>query len=394
LNVYYINMRRIIKLTVIIVSITLIFQSCIYEFTPKTGDLGNLLVVYGMVTNENGPHEITILKTKKINSKVNEPVKGANVSISDDKGDIVPLTEDSVGKYHTPETFAGQIGAKYKLNIEVQEGKKYESGYVELLDVPDISELEAEEIIKPATGTNAGSSGYQFYISTKPGTSEQIYYKWDVFEEWEYRLPYKISAYWDGTVLYQIDPPIPYQCYMHNQFNDIYISNTKNFQTNYITHYPLNFTPGSSKFQYMYGIYVRQYALSEFSYNYWYSAMENNQPDPLYSKIPFQLIGNIKCISNPNETVFGIFEASAVKSKGITAYLAALEDPIFPCGYIIGLSGVRPQDLMNQFPGWIGEYGAQLILVREKECVFCKYNGGGTGIRPDYFEENGLKNEN
>jgi hypothetical protein len=306
----------------------------------------------------------------------------------------VPLTEDSVGKYHTPETFAGQIGAKYKLYIELQEGKKYESGYVELLDVPDISELEAEEIIKPATGTSAGSSGYQFYISTKPGTSEQIYYKWDVFEEWEYRLPYKISAYWDGTVLYQIDPPIPYQCYMHNQFNDIYISNTKNFQTNYITHYPLNFTPGSSKFQYMYGIYVRQYALSEFSYNYWYSAMENNQPDPLYSKIPFQLIGNIKCISNPNETVFGIFEASAVKSKGITAYLAALEDPIFPCGYTIGLSGVRPQDLMNQFPGWIGEYGAQLILVREKECVFCKYNGGGTGIRPDYFDENGLKNKN
>src|SRR5665647_1609745 len=246
-------MRRIIKLTLTFVGITLIFQSCIYEFTPKTGDLGNLLVVYGMVTNENGPHEITILKTKKINSKVNEPVKGANVSISDDKGDIVPLTEDSVGKYHTPETFAGQIGAKYKLNIELQEGKKYESGYVELLDVPDISELEAEKIIKPATGTNAGSSGYQFYISTKPGTTEQIYYKWDVFEEWEYRIPYKISAYWDGTVLYQIDPPIPYQCYMHNQFNDIYISNTKNFQTNYITHYPLNFTPGSSKLEYMSG---------------------------------------------------------------------------------------------------------------------------------------------
>ena len=386
-------MRRIIKLTVIIVGITLIFQSCIYEFTPKTGDLGNLLVVYGIVTNENGPHEITILKTKKINSKVNEPVKGANVSISDDKGDIVPLTEDTVGKYHTPETFAGQIGAKYKLNIELQ-GKQYESDYVELLDVPDISELEADTMTKPATGTNAESSGYQFYISTKPGTSEQIYYKWDVFEEWEYRLPYKISAYWDGTVLYQIDPPVPYQCYMHNQFNDIYISNTKNFQTNYITHYPLNFTPGSSKFQYMYGIYVRQYALSEFSYNYWYSAMENNQPDPLYSKIPFQLIGNIKCISNPNETVFGIFEASAVKSKGITAYLTELEDPIFPCGYITGLSGVRPQDLMNQFPGWVGEWGPQLILVREKECVFCKYNGGGTGIRPDYFDENGLKNKN
>jgi len=387
------RLQKLIKLIVIIVSITLIFQNCIYEFIPKTGELGNLLVIYGMVTNENGPYEITILKTKKINSKVNEPVRGATVSIFDDKGNTVSLAEDSVGKYHTPETFNGQVGAKYKLNIELHEGKQYESDYVELLDVPDISELEAEKITKPATGTSLESSGYQFYITTKAGTSEQKYYKWDVFEDWEYRLPYKISAYWDSQVLTQIDPPIPYKCYRHTQFNDIYISDTKNFQANYITHYPLNFTPGSTKFQYMYGIYVRQYALSEFSYKYWHSAMENNQPDPLYSKQPYQLIGNIKCISNPEETVFGIFEASAVKSKGITAYLPAIEESIYPCGYFFRLSGVRPQDLLNLPAGYIGEYGAQLILVPEKECVYCKYNGGGKGIRPDYFDQDGLKKE-
>ena len=385
-------MKKLIKLTLTFVGITLIFQSCIYEFTPKTGDLGNLLVIYGMVTNENGPHEITILKTKKINSKVNEPVRGANVSIFDDKGDIVQLTEDTVGKYHTPETFAGQIDAKYKLNIELQEGKKYESDYVELLDVPDISELEAEKITKPATGTSPESSGYQFYISTKPGTGEQKYYKWDVFEDWEYRIPYRTSAYWDGQVLTQIDPPLPYKCYKHTQFNDIYISNTINFQTNYITHYPLNFTPNSMKFQLKYGIYVRQYALSEFSYNFWHSAMENNLPDPLYSKQPYQLIGNLRCISNPNETVFGIFEASAVKSKGITAYLTALEaGDDYGCHNDIVLAGVFPQDLMGLPPGWIADAGGNLLLLTNERCVFCKFNGLGTGIRPDYFEENGLK---
>jgi len=372
-------------LTVIIVGITLIFQSCIYEFTPKTGDLGNLLVVYGMVTNENGPHEITILKTKKINSKVNEPVKGANVSISDDKGDIVPLTEDTVGKYHTPETFAGQIGAKYKLNIELQ-GKQYESDYVELLDVPDISELEAEKITKSATGTSPESSGYQFYISTKPGTSEQKYYKWDVFEDYEYRLPYRTLYYWDGQVLYPFDPPIPYICYKHTQFNDIYISTTNNFQTNYITHYPLNFTPNSMKFQFTYGVFVRQYALSEFSYKYWHYAMENNLPDPLYSKQPYQLIGNLRCISNPNETVFGIFEASAVKSKGITAYLPAREEDDYTCYFDI-ISGVQPQDLIYIPPGWIAINGTNLVILYNEKCVFCKSNGLGTGIRPDYFGE-------
>jgi hypothetical protein len=387
-------MSKLIKLIVIIGSITLIIQSCIYEFTPRAGKLENLLVIYGMVTNENGPHEITILKTKAINSTVNETVRGAKVSIFDDKGNTVPLTEDSLGKYHTPETFAGQIGTKYKLNIELQEGKKYESDYAELLDVPDISELEADTITKPATGTSPEASGYQFYISTKPGTSEQKYYKWDVFEDWEYRLPFVISAYWDGTVLYQIDP-LPNKCYMHNQFNDIYISTTKNFQTNYITHYPLNFTPGSSKFVYKYGIYVRQYALSEFSYNFWNSAMENNQPDPLYSKQPYQLTGNIKCISNPDEPVYGIFEASAVKSKGITAsYLSAEGQYDYNCPYYITIiQGVQPQDLMNKPAGWVGEVGPDLIIVTKKECVFCKSNGGGTGIRPDYFGENGLKNE-
>jgi hypothetical protein len=386
------RLQKLIKLTVIIAGTTLIFQNCIYEFTPHAVTLENLLVIYGMVTNENEPHEITILKTKAINSKVNESVMGAKVSISNDKGNTVPLTEDSPGKYHTPETFAGQIGARYKLNIELQEGTKYESDYVELLDVPDISELEAEKVIKPATGTSLESSGYQFYVSTKPGTSGQKYFKWDVFEDWEYRLPYRVSYYWDGAVVRQIDPPIPYKCYMHTPFNDIYIFDTKNFQTNYITHYPLNFTPGSSKFQLKYGIYVRQYALSEFSYKYWHSAMENNQPDPLYSKQPYQLIGNLRCISNPDETVFGIFEASAVKSKGITAYLPALEGD-YTCYGVDVLSGAFPQNLIGRPPGWIAAFGSSSVFLTNGRCVFCEDNGGGTGIRPDYFEENGLRNE-
>jgi hypothetical protein len=149
------------------------------------------------------------------------------------------------------------------------------------------------------------------------------------------------------------------------------------------------------KFQYKYGIYVRQYALSEFSYKYWNSAKENNQPDPLYSQQPYQLTGNIKCISNPDETVYGIFEASAVKLKGITAsYVSAEEQDVYGCPYYVtSISGVQPQDLMNKPAGWVGEDSTNMIIVSNKECVFCKSNGGGTGIRPDYFGENGLKNE-
>jgi hypothetical protein len=140
------------------------------------------------------------------------------------------------------------------------------------------------------------------------------------------------------------------------------------------------------KFQFKYGVFVRQYALSEFSYNYWYSAMENNLPDPLYSKQPYQLIGNLRCTSNPKESVFGIFEASAVKSKGVTAYLPAREEDDYTCYFDI-LSGVQPQDLINIPPGWIANNGTNLVILHNEKCVFCKSNGLGTGIRPDYFGE-------
>jgi hypothetical protein len=113
--------------------------------------------------------------------------------------------------------------------------------------------------------------------------------------------------------------------------------------------------------------------------------MENNLPDPLYSKQPYQLIGNLRCISNPNETVFGIFEASAVKSKGITAYLPAQEGD-YGCHGVDALTGVFPQNLMGLPPGWIAVVGLNLVFLTNERCVFCKYNGG-TGIRPDYFGE-------
>ena len=88
-------MHRHNKLTGTIIIIAFILQSCIYEFHLKAGNYENFLVIYGMVTTENGPHEITILKTSKYRNDA-DSVGFANVSISDDKGNSIPLTEVSM----------------------------------------------------------------------------------------------------------------------------------------------------------------------------------------------------------------------------------------------------------------------------------------------------------
>jgi hypothetical protein len=380
------------KQTGFLIFIAFFLQSCIYEFHLKEGNNENSLVVYGMITNENAPYEVTILKTGKIEITRADSVGGASVSISDDKGNSISLTEVSTGRYHTPQTFTGQIGTSYKLLIELPEGKQYESDYVELNDVQGISELNAEHITKQGSATTKSVEGYQFYINTEQSSVKQKYYRWEINEDWEFHMPYYINLYWDGNSISRVD--IPNVCYHNGHIKDILIASNVDYQTNYLIKYPLNFVSKSYKLQYGYGITVKQYSLSDFSYNYWKSAIENTSPDPLNSKQLYQLRGNLKCISNPDEPVYGIFEASAVKTKNIEVEKMPGEDyDQFSCGS----QGWIPDALPQYLEGWhpnpaylgipVGHAGNGITVLDSKTCVFCEY-AGGTSIKPEYWENN------
>lgn len=375
------------KLTGTIIFIAFFLQGCIYEFFPKGGEYENNLIIYGMVTTENGPYEVSILKTGRIENTSADSVGGANVSISDDKGISISLTEVSTGRYHTPQTFTGQIGTKYKLHIELLEGKQYESDYVELIDVPDISELRAEYITKPATATTSETEGYQFYINTEPGDSLQKYYKWDVIEEWEFQMPYFFYLYWTGDSLI-LFPKLPETCYRQKHFKDILIASSEDFQTNCFTNYPVAFVPKSTKFKFGYGLVVKQHALSEFSHKYWKAAIDNNIPDPMNSKQPYQLESNIRCTSNPIEPVYGIFEASVVKVKCLEVKkLEVKQEDYQNCHLGLWVLEALPNYLRGQPPGYLGSQrgGIGYSLVFSNNCIFCEA-AGGSPIRPAYWE--------
>ena len=376
------------NLTVALIFFAFIMQSCIYEYLPQTGKYEKYLVVYGMITTENGPHEITIYRTKQIGEHSLDSLSQAIVSISDDIGNIITLTEASNGRYLTPRTFAGEIGTKYKLNIILQDGKKYESDYVELLDVPAISELKAEQITKKATATSKADEGYQFYISTGPGNSDQKYFKWEIDEDWEFDMPYIYDFYWDGKDLSGVS--IPYQCYSQRHLRDFFISTTDNAQINFISNYPLHFVSKYDKLKFGYGIRVRQYALSEFSYNFWKNVIENNNPNAINSKQQFPLVGNLKCVSDPDELVYGILEASVVKAKNLQVRPLYMPSPVADCGKTKMVWSLDPQALILEPPAMIETqpppgWGAGFLLVREPKCIYCEASDG-TAIRPGYWD--------
>lgn len=380
-------MRPARKYTIALFCIVIIMQGCIYEYFPKAGKYENFLVVYGLITTDKGPHEITIYKTRKIFEDSYDSVGHAIVSLSDDAGTVIPLTEASNGRYLTPDTFAGQIGTKYKLNIDLPDGKKYESDYVEMLDVPDISDLRAEHILKPGTSTTEEDEGYQFYISTAPGSGEQKYFKWEVDEDWEYDMPFIYDFYWDGHNL--IDISIPYQCYSKRHLRDFFISTTDNTQINSITNYPLHFISKYYKLKYGYGIRVRQFAISEFSYNFWENVIENNNPNAINSKQQYPLAGNIRCMTFPDEPAYGILEASAVKTRNLQVMPLFVPSQALNCGEIKIIRPPVPESLINEPPAMVEaqpppQWGPCFFLVREPKCIYCEATEGTT-IRPDYW---------
>ena len=92
------------------------------EFTSS----GSQLVVEAVVTNEVKQHVIKLRNTSSYDRpEYFEPVSGADVSISDDSGNIYSVTESEAGKYLT-ESLGGVPGRRYTLSIEYN-GKLYES---------------------------------------------------------------------------------------------------------------------------------------------------------------------------------------------------------------------------------------------------------------------------
>jgi hypothetical protein len=372
-------MMRAIKILCFSAGLTiLILHSCVYEFYPKYDKHENTLIVYGFITDKNGPHEIQIFKSSGIYGKEMDTIRGATVEILDNQGNSINLDEAKNGFYYTPKIFAGQLGVRYKINIALKHGDHYESEFVELIDVPEIAELKAEYKLKLATQTTNETWGYQFYIDTDGSCSNQKYLRWEIDETWEYKTPYPISVYWNGTSY--IHGYLPRRCWISYHLKDIFVGSSAEYQLNSLSNFPLNFTSEKTeKLRVRYGITVKQYALSEEGYNFWKGNIENSlMQGSIYNKQPYKVLGNIKNIDHPDQTVYGFFEASEVKYKSI-AVPGVENSPLRDFG------DCQVNVFGDTTAVYFYEWWSSLVSVRNSKCVLCE-SAGATSVMPDFWE--------
>lgn len=340
--------RPMFKNYVLIVISTIILFSCVEEYWPELESKDEkLLVVEGFISNTAGPYIIKLSKSRSLDSIPNstrskydyDAYEDAVVSIIDDQNNVEALTEIEPGIYQTSDEIQGVVGRKYKLKIEGENGKTYESDFDELKSPIGILSINYTEFT-----SEHKDNGILFNVTTE-NTPDISYFKWDLEETYEYHSPYIPTHYFNGffqdgfidfngnihtgnmsyTVPYNLKP-LDYNidsilyCWQTQTINEQYIHTNRFSEGIAIANFPLNFIPhGDIRIRIRYSLLVKQHVISELAYDFIKQVVEQNShnEDDLYTKQPFQIRGNIKNINNPEEPVLGIFYARSTTEKRI-----------------------------------------------------------------------------
>jgi len=124
-----------------------LYSSCTERIDLELDSSYDRLVVEGIITSDTAAHLVRLEKTSDYFNPSEVPViSGASVTISDNMGNVVLLSEESPGSYFTPPDFYGVVGREYKLEItgvDIDGDGESESYYAEstLKDVPYIDSI-------------------------------------------------------------------------------------------------------------------------------------------------------------------------------------------------------------------------------------------------------------
>lgn len=369
------------KIIFLFIAILFVLQSCVYDYTPK--DLGkyeNKLVVYGLVSNELSPIEVYLTRTKGVNEHTINAEDGANIRVLSSSGQEIVLTERGNGLYASIESIQGAIGEEYKIEITTKDGSKYESDYRQL-NIPDeIGEISYEIEEKETNDIEYNLEGYQFYIDIETKNSDG-YFRYEMEETWEIYMPKPATKYWDGEEFIPVD--FSRICWRSSYLDDFYVISTKNYGSSSIKNFPLNYvTNETERLKRRYCLNVKQYTMSEESFLFWNSQKNNIGSNTMYPSQPYQVVGNIKNINDPNEIVLGIFEVSGVSNRYVFAeqFKGTTGNIVSEC-----TESTSPSAYQEAYGYYAYDKDPVTEVIVQEKCANCEMHGGNP-VKPYFWE--------
>ncbi len=362
----------------------ILLGSCIEPLDIQSIGYEDSLVVDGFISTELKQHRVTLAHTAPINSKEFSGESGAILTIKDQNGTILKLSEGEPGIYLTEKT-SGVIGNSYTLNITTSKGKQYTSSEVTLRNTPEITNIYG--VFSPDLPIGPGKGKVDIFLNTEDPTNEIKYYRWEFRETYEMKTPYPSAFVWlgDNNVVFR-DIPID-RCWGNDSSKNTLIHSAEGLAESKVISQLIQTVPGISLYMRIrYSILVNQFSLSQESYQYWEKLKVLNETQgSLYDRQPGVVKGNITPLSgNENELVLGYFDACSVTQKRVfftpddfsdAGYrkpkflsscetIPAIEIPVTEIGAYYALNG-NSQSLI------ISETAGGVLFLRPRYCCDC-----------------------
>jgi hypothetical protein len=317
--------------------------SCYKPYDPRIVANDTILAVDGMITNEFASYRINLSYALPFDSenKFGLPVNSARVYVNDDLGNSFSFRQVKTGSYKSDSLrFRGHPGRSYTLFIETSDGETFMSDPQQLLPEFTQDSVYAETEYKQTLGrynrlvTSVHGANILVDIKSVTDTLPHFRFTSNLVNQYFYALqippsdrsPFYYFYCWQ-TENVNPDINLVHKEYSSNSSSiskhEVYFVDDQIFIDGIVyglgqKNPDLSYTSVASSSHQTYTIshrilYLNQYTLNNEAFRYYKSMDELIRSEgKLFDPIAVQLIGNVRCTSNPNKKTFGFFEASSV----------------------------------------------------------------------------------
>jgi len=375
------------------VIVVLIFANgCLEPYAPALVTVDyNFLVIEGFLVG-NDSSFVKISRSQPIGDATPyESEIHATVEVEAENGTKYSLSEKSNGVYVAPPLNLTS-SVNYRLHIRTDDTKEYYSEYVPLKESPPLDSVVWAE-------TPSGD-GVQFNVFAHDPENKTRYYLWKADETWKYvSTATSIYYYKNGEMLQRDSSTELYNCWKTLPVNNIFLHSSTTLAEDIISDFELFAIPQNSRKLYFgYSLQVKQYALTREAFDYWSMIKKNSESlGSLFDPVPAQPFSNIRCTTNPEEPVIGMFSATTVQEKRVHFTRQDITGPsseYTPTGYeyctgeIILLEHISAFTLQNKL---VEKKYFDLVtfehlgyVVGREDCMDCRKKGGVTQ-KPIYW---------
>lgn len=316
------------KFTLLTIALGLWVCSCVEPFEQNIESNLRILTVDATLTDTSDEQIISLSESVNVNGSVfAQPLLKAKVEIIVGGNERLTLIEKGQGVYALPSSFKLQTNVNYKLVFSKADGTRYESTEDQITKVPEIINVHDEFVIKGIEkGNNIYDPANYVYLDTQDPAQDKNNYLW-TWKLWE-RQNVCATCYNGRYFL----TPVPARCREERAFNgqtfdyfcpgdcwdilnnkdlnvftDIY-SDGQPIANRLIAKIPYYNVRGAL-------IEIKQQSISPAAYRYLKLLADQVQNNgSLVDTPPAALIGNIKNVNNPSESIAGFFMVTSVRT--------------------------------------------------------------------------------